>query len=76
MPRAKAGGAGAMREQPTFGPIWLACIRCGYRWDDWQPQNVPIMAWAAYVETYRCPVCGAGAGNMLLRTKPLDEVER
>jgi len=61
-----------MRERPTFVPIWLACKACHHEWDDWQPQNVPIETWVAHVTTYRCPNCGAGKGDLLLRKKPIE----
>lgn len=59
-------------ERPTFAPIWLACKACGHAWDDWQPQGVPVATWAAHVSAYRCPHCGAGKGDVLLRRAPLD----
>lgn len=60
--------------KPVWAPIWLWCKKCGKPWDDWQPQNVPIATWAAHVKTYRCPHCGAGGRNVLLRTKATDDV--
>jgi len=61
-----------MRERPTFVPIWLACRHCRHAWDDWQPQDVPVETWVAHVKTYRCPRCGADAGHVVLRAKPIE----
>jgi|tagenome__1003787_1003787.scaffolds.fasta_scaffold20947607_5 hypothetical protein len=50
----------------TFCPIRLG----KHEWDDWQPSNVPFATAVAHLQSYRCLRCGAGAPNVLLRTKP------
>ena len=57
--------------QPSWSPIWLAC-ECGHKWDDWQPNNVPIATWIAHIKTFRCPKCGKRGRNILLRREPLE----
>jgi hypothetical protein len=59
--------------RPEFVSIWLRCKACGKDWDDWQPIMVPVTVWVAYVKTYRCPHCGAGGRNVLLRPRPSEE---
>jgi hypothetical protein len=58
--------------KPNWGPIWLAC-KCGQKWDDWQPQQVPIDTWVAHIKTFRCPKCGNRGHNILLRRFPLED---
>jgi hypothetical protein len=58
--------------KPTWEVIWLHCKACGHRWDDWQPAMVPIPTWVAHVGTYRCPNCGKGGDDVLIRMLPLD----
>jgi hypothetical protein len=53
--------------KPTCVPIWLACRACNYQWDDWQPCDVPVATWLAHCRTWRCPACGKGGRNVLLR---------
>jgi hypothetical protein len=59
--------------QPAFAPLWCACKACGHWWDDWQPVHVPVATWIAHTRTLRCPHCGKGQRNVLLRTTPLAE---
>ena len=55
--------------KPGWVPIWLAC-KCGTKWDDWQPNNVPVKTWLAHVKTFRCPVCGNKGRGLFLRSDP------
>jgi DNA-directed RNA polymerase subunit RPC12/RpoP len=57
--------------QPAFAPLWCACKACGHWWDAWQPVHVPVATWIAHTRTLRCPHCGKGQRNVLLRTTPL-----
>jgi DNA-directed RNA polymerase subunit RPC12/RpoP len=61
-----------MTPKPYFREIWLACRQCGHKWDDWQPCDVLIERWVAYVRAFRCPNCSADDG-VLIRSKPLTE---
>jgi len=60
-----------MNTRPTWEPIGLRCKSCRHDWDDWQPGNVPAATWIAHVKTYRCPRCGKGRRNILIRSQPL-----
>jgi hypothetical protein len=61
---------------PQWVPILLACERCGERWDDWQPSNVPVATWVAHCGTFHCPMCGKGGRHVLLRSQFLDSASR
>jgi hypothetical protein len=50
-------------EPPHYVPTWeritLRCDGCGYRWQDWQPAQVPADTWVAHVRAIgRCMRCG------------------
>jgi hypothetical protein len=50
-------------EPPSYTPTWeritLRCGLCDYRWQDWQPAQVPASTWAAHARAIsRCRKCG------------------
>lgn len=62
--------------KPTWEPLWLGCKACGHKWDDWQPCMARLDVALACLRSLRCPNCGVGTAELVIRTKPLTETTK
>lgn len=57
--------------KPTWQPLWLGCKACKHEWDDWLPSGVRLDVAIASLQSQRCPKCGLGMEELVIRSKPI-----